>query len=140
MKEDSQLICPISYDDPSSLWTLAENDINTMIILQDITLRIITSSTNITIKSLPLRYMPSNANLFKDSDHPFRWFLAPYVYVYILGAENMDSYRGQRSSIKTWVDSHSGIKRSSWLILYIPLGSQTMDTYNKVSIIILSLL
>ena len=111
MKEDSQLICPISFDDPSGIWNLIDREIVELLPLRDVTWKNPISSSLITIPQLPLRFMASTATLFKDSDHPFRWFLAPYVHLYIVSAENLDAYKSIRSGIKAWVDSHSGIKR-----------------------------
>jgi len=76
MKEDSQLICPIGYDistttsssPTTSLWSLIENELTDKLPLKDVTLRNVISSTTVNITSLPLRFMPSNANLFKGID------------------------------------------------------------------------
>ncbi len=55
--------------------------------------------------------MPSSSNLFKDSEHPFRWFLAPYVNIYFLIAENIDAYRNQKAEIKKWASGHNSNQR-----------------------------
>lgn len=69
------------------------------------------SSSYITIDRLPLRLLPSSANLFKDTDHAFRWFLAAYVNIYILRAESMDAYKQCKPSLKKWSDQYNGPKK-----------------------------
>ena len=90
------------------------------------------SNTSITIDRLPLRCVPITASLFKDTDHPFRWFLAPYVYLMIVVCESLDAYKTTKPKLKLWVETHSGLKRASWLLLYVPIGSQPTDTYQKI--------
>ena len=103
MKEDSQLVCPISFDDPSNIWHLIEKGILACTPLKDVTWKSQLSSTHITIAKLPLKFLSSNASLFKDSDHPFRWFLAPYIHLYILVAETIESYKSSKQIIKSWI-------------------------------------
>ncbi|RYG64266.1 hypothetical protein EON64_14340, partial [archaeon] len=94
------------------------------------------SSSYITINSLPLRFLPSSASLFKDTEHAFRWLLAPYVHMYILVAETMEAYKTAKVSLKKWVDSKNTQKsvlgKAPWFIVYLPTGTQGIDTYNKV--------
>jgi hypothetical protein len=78
------------------------------------------------------RCIPSGANLFKDTDHPFRWFLAPYVNIYIFVCDTMESYKGRKAKLKQWIDALSGPKRSSWLVVYLPMGKQSHDSYQKI--------
>jgi len=82
--------------------------------------------------------MPPTANLFKDTDHPFRWFLAPYAEIYLIRAESLDIYKSMKPAIKAWVDarissSSSSMKKNSWLLLFVPTGTpSSLDSYNKV--------
>lgn len=105
-------MCPISYDDPDGHWDKLQPYLLDRIPLRDVTWKSPISSSYITIARLPLRFLPSSANLFKDTDHSFRWFLSPYVYVYVLGAETLESYKAVKPSVKKWVDSHNLVKGS----------------------------
>lgn len=100
----AQLTCPISFEDPNDLWKDLQDALNEELPLRDVTWKSPMSSTFITISTLPLRFLPSSANLFKETDHAYRWFLAPYVQLYLLGAESLDSYRAVKPSLKKWVD------------------------------------
>lgn len=100
--------------------------------LLDVTWRSPISNTSITIDRLPLRCLPITASLFKDTDHPFRWFLAPYIYTQLIVCESLDAYKTMKPNLRTWVEAHSGLKRSSWLLIYVPMGSQPIDTYQKI--------
>ena len=65
--------------------------------------------------------MPSSANLFKDTNHPFRWFLAPYVYLYVLSVGDMAAYKAAKPSLKAWVELR---QRAPWVILYdLPISA-----------------
>lgn len=103
----AQLICPISYDDPDDQWKRLEPLLNEKLPLRDVSWKSPISSTFITINKLPLRFLPSSSSLFKDTDHSFRWFLSPYVYVYILVAESMDSYKVLKPNLKKWIDARN---------------------------------
>lgn len=46
-------------------------------------------------------------SLFKDTNHAFRWFLAPYVHLYILGSESLDAYKVQKPIVKNWVNLYN---------------------------------
>ena len=63
------------------------------------------------VEKLPLRFMPSTASLFKDTDHPFRWFLAPYGNIYFISADTLEAYKDARPAIKKWVETVVGLKR-----------------------------
>lgn len=76
--------------------------------------------------------MPSNATIFKDVDHPFRWFLAPYIQIYVVSCENTDAYKALKVKLRQWVESRMGTKRTSWLILYLPNGTQPLELYQKI--------
>lgn len=125
-------MCPVAYEDPSNVWNLIEKDLTAKFPLRDVTWKSSISSSQITIDKLPLRCMPSTATLFKDTDHPFRWFLAPYVYIYILVSENMDSYKSVKSKLRAWVESLSGLRRTAWLVVYLPMGSHPIEAYQKI--------
>ena len=132
----AHLICPISYDDPAKLWTsFIHKELMERLPLEDVTWKSPISAAFVTIPVLPLRFLSSTANLFVDTDHKFRWFLAPYVHVYVVSAETLDSYRHCKPGlfkaliilsinpslsiqfrisipvIRQWVDAHSGVKR-----------------------------
>lgn len=132
MKEDAQLICPVSYEDPFEMWVKLEKEITTRFPLRDVHWRSPISNTTIVIDRLPLRSLPISASLFKDTDHPFRWFLAPYIYLHIVVCESLDAYKTTKSNMRKWVEAHSGLKRASWLLLYVPQGSQPPDVYQKI--------
>lgn len=134
MKEDSQLICPISYHDPSgNIWNSVQQGILDRLPLRDVLCKSTStiSSSQAAVARLPLRFMPSTASLFKDTDHPFRWFLAPYTNVYFVQVNSMESYKDSKAVIKKWIDATVGSKRSSWLLVYAPLsmsGSISVDS------------
>eukprot|EP01041_Mallomonas_annulata_P000808 gene808-1576_t len=128
----AQLICPVGYEDPSHAWNLLEKDLANRFPLEKLVWKHPVSQVDIKIDSLPLRCMPMSANLFKDTDHPFRWFLAPYVDIYILVCEGMDVYKSNKPKLKSWVDAQNAIRRTSWIIVYLPMGSQQPDTYQKI--------
>lgn len=128
----AQLICPVSYEDPNEIWTKLQTILLDRLPLREVTWKSPISSSYITIDKLPLRCLPASANLFKDTDHAFRWFLAPYVNFYLLHAESLDQYRNAKASIKKWVDQYNGTKKSPWLVIYIPAGVHTLADYNKI--------
>ena len=132
MKEDAQLLCPLSYEDPSDMWGLLEKEITSRFPLRDVSWRSPITNTSVSIERLPLRCLPITASLFKDTDHPFRWFLAPYIYLQVLVCETLDAYKAVKSKLKSWVEAHSGLKRSPWLLIYVPMGSQPPETYQKI--------
>jgi len=103
--------------------------------LRDIKWKSSVSSSPVSISQLPLRFLPATASLFKDTDHPFRWFLAPYVNMYLIsGVESLEAYRAIKPKLKSWVDSFNGVRRESWVLVYIPRGNPTItyDYYQKV--------
>lgn len=55
--------------------------------------------------------MPSTASLFKDTDHPFRWFLAPYGNLYFVNIDSIDLYKDAKLAIKKWLETVVGLKR-----------------------------
>ncbi len=107
----AQLICPASYEDPNEIWAKLEKILIERLPLRDVTWKSPISSSYITIDKLPLRCLPSSANLFKDTDHAFRWFLAPYINLYLLSAETIDAYKNSKMNIKKWVDLYNGAKK-----------------------------
>jgi hypothetical protein len=76
--------------------------------------------------------MPANATIFKDVDHPFRWFLAPYIQIMIVSCETTDAYKALKVKLRQWVEGRMGTKRTSWLILYLPVGTQQLELYQKI--------
>ena len=130
-KEDAQLICPISYDDPHDLWITLGAQLAVHLPLKDLVVKSPMTNHNVTIHSLPLRFMPASASLFKDTNHPFRWFLAPYVCMYVLHAPDMASYRSSRSILKTWIESRG--KSDVWVIVYATPANATVNENNEYS-------
>lgn len=114
MKEDSQLICPISYHDPTgNIWSTLQQGILDRLPLRDVLWKSSStiSSSQAAVGSLPLRFMPSTASLFKDTDHPFRWFLAPYTNIYFVQVNNLEAYRDAKAGIRKWIETVVGLKR-----------------------------
>lgn len=110
----AQLICPISYHDPSGIvWSKLQQRIQERLPLRDVSWKG-TGNTSIsqgTVHRLPLRFMPSTASLFKDTDHPFRWFLAPYGNIYFVNVDTLEAYKDAKPAIKKWVETVLGLKR-----------------------------
>lgn len=114
MKEDCQLICPISFHDPiGNLWSLLQHGITDRLPLRDVLWKSTStiSSPQSTVARLPLRFMPSTASLFKDTDHPFRWFLAPYTNIYFVQVNSLDAYKESKAGIRKWIETVVGLKR-----------------------------
>jgi hypothetical protein len=110
----AQLICPISYHDPSGIvWNALQQNILDRLPLRDVSWKTTgtISSSQAAVEKLPLRFMPSTASLFKDTDHPFRWFLAPYTNIYFVNVDNLDAYKDAKPVIKKWVETLVGLKR-----------------------------
>ncbi len=107
----AQLVCPVSYEDPSEIWGKLQQILLDRLPLRDVTWKSPISSSYITIDRLPLRCLVSSANLFKDTDHAFRWFLAPYVNLYLLQAESLDIYKNAKAGIKKWAEQYNGPKK-----------------------------
>ena len=135
-KEDLQMTIPVSYDDAFNAWPSVLESLSSLLPLRDVVCKSPTLGSPVTIPSLPVRFMPSTAKLFVDTDHPYRWFLAPYVELYVVRAENLDTYKTAKPAIRAWVDARnnsSSIKKLSWLILYLPAASPaSLEAYNKV--------
>lgn len=129
----AQLICPLAYEDPYGAWDHLNKELSPHFPLCDITWKSPQGSTiQVTCEKLSVRCIPSGANLFKDTDHPFRWFLAPYVNIYIFVCDTADSYKNRKTKLKQWIDALTGPKRSSWLVVYLPMGNQMHETYQKI--------
>jgi len=135
MKEDEQLICPISYDDPSGLWGIFGEILSRHLPLRDVFVKSPVTGSKVCVPSLPLRFMPSSANLFKDTNHPFRWFLAPYVSVYVLSVSDVSAYKAVKPAIKAWVDIR--LRASApWVILYVsPLSAAAEQNSSSASLL-----
>mmetsp|Transcript_27560 Transcript_27560/g.37910 ORF Transcript_27560/g.37910 Transcript_27560/m.37910 type:complete len:1829 (-) Transcript_27560:78-5564(-) len=133
MKDDANLVCPLSYEDPFSIWSILPLQ-KELTDLRDVTWKSPISSSYITIDKLPLRFLRSDANLFKDTQHSFRWFLAAYVSVYLLAADSLDSYKLAKPNLKIWVENLVLHKRCPWLIIYCPtvLKNTSSDVFNKI--------
>ena len=131
--EDEKLICPIAYYDPQGIWNqISDIETNPLLPLQRVTFPSPIGSSQIFVEKLPVRFLSSDSNLFQDSDHPFRWFLAPYVSIYVIVAESLTSYRNVKTRIDNWVTSVNTSAISTWLLLSVPIGSTTKKTYEIV--------
>ena len=116
----AQLICPISYHDPTGLvWGILQQNILDRLPLRDVSWKSsgTISSSQTAVDKLPLRFMPSTASLFKDTDHPFRWFLAPYANIYFVNVDSLEAYKETKLTVKKWVDTMVGMKRCNDTIL-----------------------
>ena len=108
----AQLICPIAYYDPSEIWNLIQDYILKKIPLRQILIeRINEPNSRIIVDHLPLKFLPSTAALFKDTDHPFRWFLAPFCSLYFIQAETLEAYKEIRIQIRKWIETFTTGKR-----------------------------
>ena len=110
----AQLICPVSYHDPTGLvWGILQQNILDRLPLRDVSWKSsgTISSSQTAVDNLPLRFMPSTASLFKDTDHPFRWFLAPYANIYFVNVDNLEAYKDTKATLKKWVETMVGLKR-----------------------------
>jgi hypothetical protein len=129
----AQLICPLAYEDPYGVWEHLNKELSPHFPLNNITWKSPQGTTiQVTIEKLSVRCIPSGANLFKDTDHPFRWFLAPYVNLYIFVCDTVESFKNRKNKLKQWIDALSGPKRSSWQVVYLPMGNQSHETYQKI--------
>jgi hypothetical protein len=100
--------------------------------LKDVACKNPINGSQIIIEKLPIRSMPANSAIFKDVDHPFRWFLAPYIQIYLVSCESTDAYKALKAKLRQWVEARMGMKRSSWLIVYLPNGTQQLELYQKI--------
>jgi len=103
----AQLICPIAFEDPSEVWTEIQNDISERLPLRDVTWKHPVTSVFITISKLPLKFVQANSAYFKDTNHPYRWFLAPYVNLYVISPDTLDAYKSLKQVIKSWVEGNN---------------------------------
>lgn len=132
----AHLICPISFDEINEAWS---SEIGKLIMdripLTDVIWKNSTTQTNQVISRLPVRFVPSSSSLFKDTNHPFRWFLAPYVSLYFVSAKNLEEYKAIRSLIATWVElqtQSNGNNKSFWLLVYVVHRDQTPESIREV--------
>lgn len=105
------MICPVAYEDGSKVWPLIEPLLVDRLPLREVTWRSPLSAAVVTVEKLPLRFLPATAKLFNETDHPYRRFLAPYMYLYILRAESMEEYKQVRLPARRWMESHQNMKR-----------------------------
>jgi hypothetical protein len=105
-----QLTCPISFEDPDGVWVNFEKPLKERLPIREVSWKSPFSSSSITVPQLPLRFMPSNASLFKDTEHSFRWFLCSYVNLYFVVAESLDGYKTIKTNVKKWVEQQNQVK------------------------------
>ena len=107
----AHLICPVAYDDSAGIW----NSQLSKLVMEQLPLSNVSwknlNNTFVTVPNLPIRFMPSTSNLFKDTNHPFRWFLAPYAYLYVVQAASLDDYKAISGTVKQWVDQMHAVKK-----------------------------
>jgi hypothetical protein len=104
------LVCPIGYEDKNDMWPAIQKFICDRLPLKDVTWRSNISLSFVNIEKLPLRFLPANAKLFNETQHPYRRFLAPYVHLYLLCAESMDAYKASKATIKKWLEPYNNPK------------------------------
>jgi hypothetical protein len=100
----------VGYDDKDDVWQVIQKFICDRLPLKDVTWRSPISSSFVNIEKLPLRFLPSNAKLFNETQHPYRRFLAPYVHIYLLCAESMEAYKATKPVVKKWVEQYNNAK------------------------------
>jgi len=106
----AQLICPIGYDDKSNVWPTIQKFVCDRLPLKDVVWKSPISSSFVNIEKLPIRFLPSSAKLFNETQHPYRRFLALYVHVYLLCVESMDAYKTNKPFIKKWLEPYNNAK------------------------------
>jgi hypothetical protein len=106
----AQLICPVSFVDKNDVWPVVQKFVCDHLPLKDVTWKSPLSASLVNIEKLPLRFLPASSKLFNETQHPYRRFLAPYVHLYLLCAENMDSYKQSKSTIKKWMEPYNNAK------------------------------
>ena len=79
MKEDSQLVCPVSYEDPASIWAKLEKDIQKRLPLRNVTWKNNVSSSYVVIDKLPLRFLLSTARYVYSSYFIFIFITAEAI-------------------------------------------------------------
>jgi hypothetical protein len=92
------------------MWPAIQKFICDRLPLKDVTWRSNISLSFVNIEKLPLRFLPANAKLFNETQHPYRRFLAPYVHLYLLCAESMDAYKTSKATIKKWLEPYNNPK------------------------------
>jgi len=100
-------VCPISYEDPSGVWEKLQSDVIERLPLRSVTWKDPVSSSFVVIDKLPLRLLPATSSLFRDTNNAFRWFLAPYVHLYIVTSESLVDYKAHKPALKKWVDLYN---------------------------------
>ena len=79
---------------------------------------------------VPLRCLEASANIFKDTDHPFRWFLAPYAHLFVLDSSSPSTWdrleawvRERRAAELSGPSSDSALPRraysADWLVVCV---------------------
>lgn len=101
----------MSYEDPQGVWPKLQIIFARLLPFTNVTWKNPVTTNNVTIESLPLRFLPSSARLFDDTDHSFRWFLAPYVSLYILSCDSLERYKTYRPAMRKFVDSVNATRR-----------------------------
>ena len=127
--EDEKIVCPISFHDcvsTAETWN---------------TSRLLGKSLLVTAKgTLNVRYIQdAPAELFRDSDHPFRWFLAPYCSLYFFSCGTFEDYKdNHRPRIRKWMEASFGLSSSrrwtpQWLLVYVSTTTTDAAIVTKVS-------
>lgn len=92
-------MCPIALTDAQGLWSdaLAPPPLSARLQLDPDPELEEEEGAGVQEVVLPVRVLGAQAALFRDTDHCFRWFLAPFAHLYVL-----DSL-GSPSDLAAWV-------------------------------------
>lgn len=63
-----------------------------------------------------MRCLPSDAALFKDCEHVFRWFLAPYASIYVIG---IAADEAAQLALDAWVAQRRQSRCEDWLVVLL---------------------
>jgi hypothetical protein len=112
-------VCSLSYEDPLGLWSE---------VFAPHTLAVTLSLGSATVAvELPVRSLPQDAPLFRDTDHAFRWFLAPFARVFLVNA-SLDMNPALSAGLARWVEVTSTAQSTDWLIVCVGDEGDTVFT------------
>ena len=141
-KEDKQLCCSVSYHEiGTATWSLLKKPLFEQLPLHNVSW-VSPSSAAALVQKLDIRFTRDSPELFRDSDHPFRWFMAPFCSVCFVSTLNLETYKQEcRPAIRNWIEtSFAPHKRAptQWLIAFVTVGTESPKdvqdkVYNKVA-------
>ena len=143
-KEDKQLCCSVSYHEigTGTSWSLIKKPMMEQLPLQNVSWTSPSSTETMSVQKLDIRFTRDSPELFRDSDHPFRWFIAPFCSICFVSALNLETYKQEcRPAIRRWIEtSFAPHKRvpTQWLIAFVTVGTgsprDVQDTvYDKIA-------